>query len=118
MGFKLNIPKLNLAIEPGAVAGGLAAWGEGNLEVQVRGDVSLEVFFGLIDRLGDLPTNPTEFDGSQTQRMRSAFSDFAELITGWNIEGMEPTADNFRRLPFPLCIAIFSAWASAARLDR
>ena len=118
MGFRLNIPSIHLAIEPDAVPGGMGAWGEGNLEVQVRGDVSLDTFFGLIDRLGALPTDPTTFDGTQAQRMRSAFSDFAELITGWNIEGMEPTADNFRKLPFPLCIAVFSAWASAARLDR
>lgn len=86
--------------------------------MQVRGDVSLDTFFGLIDRLGSLPANPGEFDGSQAQRMRSAFADFSELVMGWNIEDLDCTAENFRKLPFPLCIAVFSAWASAARLDR
>lgn len=118
MGFRLNVPTINLAIEPDAVPGGLAAWGDGNLEVQVRGDVDLDTFFGLVDRLGTLPNDPREFDGSQASRMKSAFSDFAELVVGWNIEDVECTPANFRKLPFPLCIAVFSAWASAARLDR
>jgi hypothetical protein len=110
--FELDPPTITLQIAPDAGRGGLASWGRGDLEVQVRGDVSLARFFELVDRLGNAAR--TE---SQSESMRSAFGDFAQLIVGWNIKGLEATPENFATLPYPLCVAIFTAWAKAASLD-
>lgn len=112
--FELTPPTITLQIAPDALPGGLASWGTGSLEVEVRGDVSLDRYFDLVDRLSGVTTSAA--DGSQTAHLRQAFADFAALLVSWNIAGIECTPDAFGRLPQPLAIAIFTAWVRAASL--
>jgi hypothetical protein len=115
MPFKLKPVDVRLVIDPDAVAGGLDAWGDGDLEVVVDGSTNLEQFFDLIDRLSGLPSDPGRFDGSQVERMRSAFREFGATIREWSIEDIPAGAEGFARLPFPLAVAIFAAWQQAAQ---
>jgi hypothetical protein len=113
--FNLTPPDIRLVIDPDAVPGGLEQWGEGALEVTVRGDTSLGHFFDLVGKLSGLPSVPRDFDAAQLERMRGAFRDFGATIVAWNIGGITPGAEGFEALPFPLAIAIFASWQQAAQ---
>lgn len=117
MGFRLTVPDVRLVIAQDAVPGGLSAWGEGELEVVIRGDVSLGSFFDLVERFSGLPNEARGLDSSGIARIRSAMRSFGETIIGWNIEGIEPGADGFEALPPQLALAIFTAWQKSAQLD-